>query len=114
MYAQVERVVVFRVTIDESKRVVRNHMGYVSRRINQFAVSHHRRIVVSAAASLVYEPVPESMLGYPAVAQVPFAADPAVPSVFRQHVGVRHLSLQIGSRIRPCISTPDPIMNAVL
>ena len=114
VHAQVERIIVVLMPVYERQRVVRNHVGHISWRRNQPAVPHHRRIVVLSAALLVHKPVLEPMLRNPAIAQMPLAADPARPSVFRQHIRVCHLSRQVRSRIRPHVSISDPIVDAML
>ena len=114
MDAQIEGLIAVGVAVDKGQRVVGDDVRDVSRFGDRDAVPDHGGVVVGTAAELVGEPVGKSVLGERAVAQVPFPAETASPSVGRQYVGVGGLAFQVGCRAVSDVASPDPVVHAVL
>ena len=114
VHAQIEWILIFGALTQKTQGVVGDQVGDVSRLGHQLAISNHRRAVVVATPRLMYVPVVEAVLHQLAVAQMPFAAQPAPPPMLGQYVGVRHFPLQIGGRVRPHVPSADPVVDAML
>ena len=112
--AQVERIILVGVAVDEGQRIVGNDVRDVPRLGDRDAVPDHGGVVVRTAAELVGEPVGDPVLGQGAVPQVPLAAEAASPAVGREHIGIRRFSFEVGSRVLADIASPDPVVHAML
>ena len=114
MHAEIKRGLALSLLFQKGQPIFGDYIRQISRLIRQPAVPDHRGVMITAAPGLMDEPVRQTLLGFEAVAKMPFTGNSAMITVLGKDIGVRHLAGQVFDGPFSHISPGDPVVHAVL